>query len=147
MGFTTTVWSQTLYQTIYEKARTEAAASQGNERTVNQYKLKALDYIATQAKKDGRFSDNRFMDMQAVNLESFIQDFLSYKDEAARISQAKAEEVVRCYTTASFSHQLFKNESPLVDGGAGALLPFSLNTDWESAYDQATTVVKQVLKK
>lgn len=147
MGLTTTAWSQTLYQTIYEKARTEVAASQGDKRAVNQYMLKALDYITTQAKKDGRASDNRFMDMQAVNLESFIQDFLSYKNDAARISQAKVDEVVRCYTTASFSHQLFKNESPLVDGGAGALLPFSLNTDWEAAYDQATTIVKQVLKK
>ena len=147
MGLTTTAWSQTLYQTIYEKARTEVAASQGDKRTVNQYMLKALDYITAQAKKDGRASDNRFMDMQAVNLESFIQDFLSYKNDAARISQAKVDEVVRCYTSASFSHQLFKNESPLVDGGAGALLPFSLNTDWEAAYDQATTIVKQVLKK
>lgn len=147
MGCTVKVWSQTLFQTIYEKARSEAAATKGDERIANQYKLKALDYISTQAKKDGRFTDNRFMDMQAVNLESFVQDFLSYKADAAKISQAKVDEVVRCYTTASFNSHLFKNESPLVDGGAGNLLPFSLNTDWIAAYDQATTVIKQVLKK
>jgi len=147
-GYASAMYSQTLYNTVYERAKTEVAsgASQ-NEKIIGQYKVRALEYIVSQAKNEGKTLDNRFMDMQAVNLESFITDYQQYIHEAASISDAKRQEIQRCYTSASFSHPMFPNASPLVDGGAGELLPFSLNTDWTQAYDNATTVAKQILRK
>lgn len=139
--------AQTLYKAVYDQARTALTTATGNDKIINQYKINALDYIVKQNREDGTQTDNRYLDTQAVNLESFISDYFEYTAEAAKISEAKREEMQRCYTTASFSHPLFPNASPLVDGGAGELLPFSLNTDWQQAYDQAVTVAKQILKK
>ena len=139
--------AQTLFQTVYDQARTALSEAKGNDKIINQYKLNALDYIVRQSKEEGVQADNLFLDTQAVNLESFISDFFTHTTEAAKISEAKKEEVFRCYSSASSSNPLFPKASLLVDGGGGELLPFSLNTDWQQAYDNAFTVAKQILKK
>lgn len=139
--------AQSLYKAVQDKAQTVVSTTKDeDEKTVSQYKLNALNYIMTVAKKEGRENDMRLLDLQAVNMESFVDDFREFEVKGAKISPAKRDEIVRCFTTASFAHLLFQNEPPLVDGGAGALLPFSLNTDWEQAYDQAETIAKKVLR-
>lgn len=141
--------AQTLYNAVIDRAKT-AAASQASEseKITGRYKVNALNYIVAQCKAENKPADNRLLDTQAVSLESFISDYLSYTAEAAQISDAKRQEILRCYTSASFSHPLFPNASPLAPGGGGGeLLPFSLNTDWVAAYDQATTIAKQILRK
>lgn len=139
--------AQTLYQAVYDKAQNVVATTKDvEEKTVSQYKLNALNYIMNVCKKDGRDNDMRLLDLQAVNMESFIDDFREFAAKGEKISPAKKDEIIRCFTSASFAHPLFLNESPLVDGGAGSLLPFSLNTDWSAAYDQAETIAKRVLK-
>lgn len=144
---TSSVCAQTLYQAVYDKAKSVVATTKdAEEKTVSQYKLNALNYIMSVCKKEGKDGDMRLLDLQAVNMESFIDDFREFAAKGERISSAKKDEIVRCFTSASFAHPLFQNESPLVDGGAGSLLPFSLNTDWSAAYDQAETIAKKVLK-
>lgn len=147
MMCTANVCAQTLYQAVYDKAKSVVATSKdAEEKTVSQYKLNALNYIMSVCKKEGRENDVRLLDLQAVNMESFIDDFREFSAKGEKISPAKKDEIVRCFTSASFAHPLFQNESPLVDGGAGSLLPFSLNTDWSAAYDQAETIAKRVLR-
>ena len=147
MMCTASVCAQTLYQAVYDKAKSVVATSKdAEEKTVSQYKLNALNYIMSVCKKEGRENDVRLLDLQAVNMESFIDDFREFSAKGEKISPAKKDEIVRCFTSASFAHPLFQNESPLVDGGAGSLLPFSLNTDWSAAYDQAETIAKRVLR-
>lgn len=141
------VCAQTLYQAVYDKAKSVVATTKdAEEKMVNQYKLNALNYIMDVCKKESKDGDMRLLDMQAVNMESFIDDFRVFVAKGENISPAKKDEIVRCFTSASFAHPLFQNESPLVDGGAGAILPFSLNTDWSVAYDQAETIAKKILK-
>ena len=141
------VSAQSLYKAVQDKAQSIVSTTKdADEKAVGQYKLNALNYIMTVAQKEGRGNDVRLLDLQAVNMESFVDDFREFEAKGAKISPAKRDEIVRCFTTASFAHPLFQNEPPLVDGGAGALLPFSLNTDWEQAYDQAETIAKKVLR-
>ncbi len=147
MMCTADVCAQSLYNAVYDKAQSEVAVEKNAARkAVSQFKLNALNYIMNVCKKEGRDGDARLLDLQAVNMESFVDDFLEFEAKAEKISAAKKDEIVRVFTSASFAHPLFENESPLVDGGAGALLPFSLNTDWSAAYDQAEIVAKRVLR-
>lgn len=145
---TQSVEGQTLYEAVYEKVQSivNNPSSSAAEKQESRFKLDALNYLKTQSKQEGQQRDSYFYDSQAVNLTSFIDDFLTNVHTAEKVSAAKREEMIRCYINAAKKFPLFQDPShTTIDESAP--IPFPLNTDWEKAYDNATTVSKIILKK
>ena len=100
--------------------------------------------------KRGLKKDSYFYDSQAVNMQSFITDFQVNLEKARKISPAKRLEILKIYTDACKFNPMFKDTDKervncYVDDKR-TLTPFCLDTDWEKAYDQATTLSKAALK-
>lgn len=148
----TSVQAQSLYTTVRDKAMAVVnnPASSDEETQINQFKLTALNYITMMVQKRGLKKDTYFFDSQAVNLSSFITDFQVNLEKARAISPAKRLEVLKIYTEASKFNPLFKDtDKEKVNcyvEDRKTLTPFCIDTDWEKAYDQATTLVKAALR-
>jgi hypothetical protein len=71
-------------------------------------------------------------------------------EKARAISPAKRTEILKIYTDASKFNPLFKDtDKEKVNAyvtDKTTLTPFCIDTDWEKAYDQATTMAKAALK-
>jgi hypothetical protein len=144
--------AQSLYNTVHERATAivNNPASSDEEVQINQFKVTALNYISMMVKKRGLAKDTYFFDSQAVNLSSFITDFQANLEKARAISPAKRTEVLKIYTDASRYNPLFKDtdkeRANAYVNDKTTMTPFCLDTDWEKAYDQATTLTKAALK-
>lgn len=147
-----TLSAQTLYKKVFDNATAVVnnAASNDQQIQINQYKITVLNYISNQVKKRGLTKDSYFYDSQAVNLASFITDFETYVIKARAISTEKRLEVIACYRDASLNNPLFndtdKETTYVYVNDKQTYTPFSLDTDWEKAYDQATEKMKTILK-
>ncbi|MCH5175813.1 MAG: hypothetical protein J1F40_07990 [Prevotellaceae bacterium] len=147
----TGIQAQSLYKTVYDKAMAVVnnPASSDEETQINQFKLTALNYMSMMIKKRGLQKDSYFYDSQAVNLSSFVTDFQLNLEKARSISPAKRTEILKIYTDASKFNPMFKDTDKekvncYVDDRT-TLTPFCIDTDWEKAYDQATTLTKAAL--
>ena len=144
--------AQSLYKTVYDKATAVVnnPAASDEEIQINQFKVTALNYLSTMVKKRGLQKDSYFYDSQAVNLTSFVTDFLANIEKARAISPAKRTEILKIYTDASKFNPMVKDSDKekvncyVYDKSTQT--PFCLDTDWEKAYDQATTLAKAALK-
>ncbi|MBQ0048113.1 MAG: hypothetical protein KBT33_11535 [Prevotellaceae bacterium] len=148
----TGIQAQSLYKTVFDRATAivNNPASSDEEVEINQFKVTCLNYISTQVKKRGLKKDSYFYDSQAVNLASFVTDFQVNLEKARSISPSKRTEILKIYTDASKYNPMFKDTDKekvncYVDDKT-TLTPFCVDTDWEKAYDQATTLVKAALK-
>ena len=144
--------AQSLYKTVYDRATAviNNPASSDEEIQINQFKVTALNYMSMMVQKRGLKKDTYFYDSQAVNLTSFVTDFLANLEKARAISPAKRTEIIKIYTDASKFNPMFKDPNTedvncYVDDKT-TRTPFCLDTDWEKAYDQATTLAKAALK-
>ncbi|MBR0045774.1 MAG: hypothetical protein IJP75_02675 [Bacteroidaceae bacterium] len=152
MASVTGIQAQSLYKTVYDKATAviNNPASSDEEIQINQFKVTALNYITMMVQKRGLKKDSYFYDSQAVNMQSFITDFQVNLEKARKISPAKRLEILKIYTDACKFNPMFKDTDKervncYVDDKR-TLTPFCLDTDWEKAYDQATTLSKAALK-
>lgn len=143
---------KSLFDTVYERATAVVnnPASSDEEIQINQFKVTALNYMTTMVKKRGLKKDSYFYESQAVNLSSFITDFQVNLEKARSISPAKRTEILKIYTDASKFNPMFKDtDKEKVNAYVNdrtTLTPFCIDTDWEKAYDQATTLAKAALK-
>jgi len=152
LAATTSLKAQSLYETVYNSAISKVNNPQSAQEQieVSQFEVTALNYIFNEVKKRGLEKSAYFYDSQAVNLKSFVDDFLYYVQKARAISTDKRKEVIKIYRDASLKNKLF-NDTNLdrvlcYVNDTKTLTPFSLDTDWEKAYDEATAKVKAVLK-
>jgi len=147
-----TMQAQSLYKTVFDRATAVVnnPKSSDEQIQINQFEVTALNYMTAQVTKRGLTKDSYFYDSQAVNLASFVTDFLANMEKARSISPAKRTEVLKIYTDASRYNPMFKDTNKdLINAyidDKKTLTPFCIDTDWEKAYDQATTLVKAALK-
>ena len=152
LAFAGTVNAQSLYQKVHDNATAVVnnAASNDQQIQVNQFKITARNFIMTQVSKHGQTKTDYFYDSQAVNLASFITDFETDVIKANRISPAKRLAVIECYRNASLQNPLFgdtdKETAYCYVNDTKTYTPFSLDTDWEKAYAQASAQIKEILK-
>jgi hypothetical protein len=148
----TQVQAQDLYQKVYESAIEVVNNPQSSDEQIqiNQFKVTALNYIASQVKKTGQERDSYFYDSQSVNMVSFITDFESNVMKARAMSTAKRLQVIEIYRNASLSNPLFndadKEKTFCYVNDKGTFTPFSLDTDWEKAYEEATLKIREFFK-
>lgn len=144
--------AQSLFETVYKQAINKVNDSKSSQETldINQFEVTALNYLTAQVKNRGLQKDSYFYDSQAVNLKSFVDDFLFYVNKARAVSAQKRKQVIECYRNASLQNPLFGDEDKqkvwCYVNDVQTLTPFSIDTDWEKAYDQATQQVKSIIK-
>ena len=116
---------------------------------INQFEITALNYIGAQVAKRGLDMPELFYDIQAVSLKLFVDDFLYNLLEARKISSAKKKEVIDCFQKASSQFPLFKDTDKRTTNiymTNNSLTPFSLDTDWEKAYELVSQKIKTIMK-
>lgn len=144
--------AQDLFKTVRDNATkvVNNPNSSDEEIQINQFKVTALNYLSMMVQKRGLKKDTYFYDSQAVNMTSFITDFQVNLEKARAISPAKRMEIMKIYTDASKFNPMFKDtdkeRANAYVNDKSTLTPFCLDTDWEKAYDQATTLAKAALK-
>lgn len=145
-------FAQSLYKKVYELSTEVLNNPKSTEEKIqiNQFKVTALNYIAMQVEKRGLKKDSYFYDSQAVNLASFITDFETNLIKARAISSQKRLQTIKCYTDASLNNPLFgdtdKETTHCYVTDKKSYTPFSLDTDWEKAFDTATKKMKEILR-
>lgn len=144
--------NQSLFETVHKYATAIVNDPKSSEEQIqtNQFKVTALNYITTQVMKRGLKKDEYFFDSQAVNMQSFVSEFLMNLDKARAISAAKRMEVIKVYRDASLKNPLFndtdRERTYCYVNDKQTFTPFSLDTDWEKAYEQATKNIKTVFR-
>lgn len=152
MASVTSIQAQDLFKNVHDRATAivNNPASSDEEIQINQFKVTALNYISMMVKKRGLDKDAYFYDSQAVNMSSFVTDFQVNLEKARTMSAAKRTEILKIYTEASKSNPLFKDtDKEKVNAyvnDKSTMTPFWIDTDWEKACDQATTLAKAALK-
>lgn len=152
LSCTTSVKAQSLFDTVYKSAIEKVNDTKSTQETIeiNQFEVTALNYLQTQVKKRALKKDPYFYDSQAVNLKSFVDDFLFYLNKTRSMSQAKKAAVIACYREASLSNPLFNDTNKeriyCYVNDTKTYTPFSLDTDWDKAYNQATAKIKTIIK-
>lgn len=145
------VQAQELFHKVYDMniGVVNNPASNDEQIAISQFKVTVLNYITTQVAKRGMQKDGYFYDSQAVNLQSFVTDFLDNLSKARAISPAKRLAVLKCYQEASLQNPLFKDSdrerTHCYVNDKQAFTPFSIDTDWDKAYEQATQNIKTVM--
>lgn len=144
--------AQDLYQKVYDNAIAivNNAKSPDEQIQINQFKVTALNYMSSQVKKSGIEQDSYFYDSQAVNMVSFITDFESYVMKARTMSTSKRLQVIEIYRNASFQNPMFNDPNKEIThcfvNDKSTLTPFSLDTNWEKAYEEATNKMRNFFK-
>lgn len=144
--------AQDLYKKVYETSIdiVNSPNSSDEQIQINQFKVTVLNYMASQVKKSREEKDSYFYDSQAVNMSSFITDFESNVMKARAMSTAKRLQVIEIYRNASLSNPLFndgdKDKVYCYVNDKTTYTPFSLDTDWEKAYEEATIKIKDFFK-
>lgn len=146
------VSAQSLFETVYKSAVAKVNDANSSSETidVNQFEVTALNYLQTQVQKRALQKDGYFFDSQAVNLKSFVDDFLFYLNKARAVSADKRKAVINCYREASLQNPLFgdtnKERTYCYVNDTKTFTPFSLDTNWEKAYDQASENIKSIIR-
>ena len=144
--------AQTLYKKVFDNAVAVVndAASNDRQIQINQFKITALNYISNQVTKRKLEKNSYFYDSQAVSMASFLTDFETNLIKARAISTEKRLAVIDCYRSASLQNALFNDqdkETTLVYvNDTQTYTPFSLDTDWEKAYEAANAKIKTIMK-
>lgn len=148
--------SQAQEQSLYERVYFDASAKVNDPESsietieINQFKVTALNYMSAQVTLRQQQRDSYFYDSQAVNLKCFVDDFLVNITKARAISTDKRKAVIACYRDASLGNPLFNDTNTdrtyCYVNDTKTYTPFSLDTDWEKAYNQATAKVKTILQ-
>lgn len=152
MASVASIQAQDLFKTVRDNATkvVNNPNSSDEEIQINQFKVTALNYLSMMVQKRGLKKDTYFYDSQAVNMTSFVTDFQVNLEKARAISPAKRLEIIKIYTEASKFNPMFKDtdkeRANAYVNDKTTMTPFCLDTDWEKAYDQATTLVKAALK-
>lgn len=146
------VSAQQLYKKVYDNAIAVVnnAKSTDEQIQINQFKVTAMNYMTSQIKKSGKEQDSYFYDSQAVNMASFITDFETNVMKARAMSTAKRLQVIEIYRDASLKNPLFndadKETANCYVNDKATFTPFSLDTNWEKAYEIATQKIKELFR-
>lgn len=144
--------AQSFYKTVRDAATTivNDPKSRQDQIDVAQFEITVLNYIAAQVSKRGLQKTGFFYDVQAVNLKSFVDDCRLYALKANKISAAKKKQVIDCFKNASLKNPLFKDTDyktiHVYVNDKNTETPFSIDTDWEKAYDQVSSQIKSIIK-
>lgn len=143
---------QEVYNHLYESAtqvmnNPEASESQTK---INHFYVTALNYLKGTASAKMESVTTTFLDTQAYYLSEFVGSFFRNVSSAHKVSAECQHGVVMAYVNATLDNPLFndpdKEKVHSFVGDNTYLTPFSIDTDWEKAYNAATKKADELLK-
>lgn len=144
-------------QEIYNKHYTSAHAVINNPESpdhqvkLNHFYVTELNYLKSMAEKEMGTVTTTFLDTQAFYLTEFVGAFFKDLSQARLVSNDCQQKVVMAYVQSSLDNPLFKDadEEKTLSfmNDPQYLTPFSLNTDWEKAFNEAKKKTSRILKK
>ena len=121
------------------KAIVENPQSHGIVRTISQFKLDALNYLAIKMQEEMPDSSVYFLDRQALAMNEYVQFYIKKLVELNKMPQSLQEQMTKIFMDTSRQFPLFKDkdqEMVLSYYNRGECLTrFSLDTDWEKALE------------
>ena len=147
-----TVQAQEVFNELRQKNKTvvENPQSSAIARGISQFKLDALNYLAIKMQEEMPDSSVYFLDNQAISMNEYVTYYIQKLVQYNEMPKALQEEMTKMFMEASKSNPLFKDKDKEMVlsyyNNGESLIRFSLDTDWEKAYDQATEKMKAILK-
>ena len=110
---------------------------------IAQFKVTALRFMRQTGLEKWPGADERWLDVQAYYLSEFLTLFFKELVSSDRLSSDERKAHILRFTEATMENPLFEQvdeETALAYlKEAGEITPFSLNTDWEKAYNYLNT--------
>lgn len=132
-------------QEVYNELRTknkqlvENPQTHGLVRSISQFKVDALNYLAIKMQEDMPDSTVYFLDRQALAMDNFVQFYIKKLVEYNEMPQSLQTEMTKMFMETSKNTPLFKDKDKELSlsyyNNGECLTRFSLDTDWEKAYE------------
>lgn len=140
--------AQEVYNFVLESAQRiiNNPASGDTQVSIAQFKNTALVYLKNQAFAQQKEVSEDFLNTQAYYMSEFVALFFSEVVEVQKKGKQVMENTILLFIEASLTHPLFPDtdeETTLCYvNDPASLTRFSLNTDWEKAYEAAKAELK-----
>ncbi len=143
-------------QEVYNAIRTKAISMVEDPSTIpmlkslNQFKVDALDYMAIKMKEVMPDSTATFLDKQALAMNNFITLYMKTVIDNQKQPALYQIDIIKLFMDASYSNPLFNDTdkeltlSYFSDGNS--VTRFSLDTDWRRAFIAASYNVEKLKK-
>jgi len=135
--------AQEIYTDIRQKAQTVKDDPTANPllKSIAQFKLDALDYLAIRMKEQMPDSTVAYLDKQALAMNNFVSLYIKRLLELNNQPQAMQVKMTKHYMDASYSNPLFKDKDDELTLSyylnQKSITRFSLNTNWMKAVNAA----------
>lgn len=132
-------------QEVYNELRTknkqlvENPQTHGVVRSISQFKVDALNYLAIKMQEDMPDSTVYFLDRQAFAMNQYVTFYIQKLVQYNEMPQALQEEMTKIFMETSRECPLFKDKDKELVlsyyNNGESITRFSLDTDWEKAYE------------
>ncbi|MBQ9676939.1 MAG: hypothetical protein IJV44_02245 [Prevotella sp.] len=132
-------------QEVYNELRTknkqlvENPQTHGLVRSISQFKVDALNYLAIKMQEEMPDSSVYFLDRQAFAMNQYVTFYIQKLVQYNEMPQALQEEMTKIFMETSKDCPLFKDKDKELVlsyyNNGESITRFSLDTDWEKAYE------------
>ena len=143
--------AQQVYDMVFESATRTVnnPMSDYTQIRIAQFKKTALTYLRQKAETADTLVNMRLLDYQAYYLQQFITFYLKqiirYSGEQQK---GMRQNVIRLFIKSSLDCPLWNDPDTEITqsyiGDTEELTPFSLDTDWQKAYEEVDFLIKQM---
>ncbi len=145
--------AQEVFNRLYESASAainDPEASDSKTK-LNHFYMTTLNYVKGKASERTEPVTTTFLDTQAYYLSEFIGSFFKNLSISHQVSAECQHSVIMAYVNASLDNPLFGDKDMdkvhAFVNEKGGLTPFSLDTNWEKAYQIASEKATELLSK
>ena len=133
--------AQEVYNELRKKNKDLIENPQTHElvRSISQFKLDALNYLAIKMQEEMPDSSVYFLDRQALAMNNFVTFYIKKLVEFNEMPQALQTEMTKIFMDTTLNTPLFRDKDRELTlsyyNNGESLTRFSLDTDWEKAYE------------
>lgn len=133
--------AQEVYNELRKKNKELIENPQTHElvRSISQFKLDALNYLAIKMQEEMPDSSVYFLDRQAFAMNNFVTFYIKKLVEFNEMPQALQTEMTKIFMDTTLNTPLFRDKDRELTlsyyNNGESLTRFSLDTDWEKAYE------------
>ncbi len=133
--------AQEVFNELRQKNKTivEAPETNGLVRSISQFKLDALNYLAIKMQEEMPDSSVYYLDRQAFAMNNYVTFYIQKLVQYNEMPKALQEEMTKMFMETSRNHPLFKDKDKEMVlsyyNNGEVLIRFSLDTDWEMALE------------
>ncbi len=135
--------AQDVYNLVLENATKIVNTPTANfaQTRIAQFKCAALIYMKAKAIEQHSEVTESFLNTQAYYLSEFLTIFFEEALKDRKLGEEERKDKIRMFMACSINNPLFgdNDEGKTLSyiRGGGELTPFSLDTNWQTAYEQA----------